>query len=56
MAILAALRDIPWFDSAKQLAVLAEPVPLLVPGSTWPAAMAALIGRRFATYRHLLAR
>jgi Phosphotransferase enzyme family len=56
VTILAAFRDIPWFDSAKQLAVLAEPTPLLAPGSSWPASMAALVGRKFAAYRHLLTR
>jgi hypothetical protein len=56
VTILAAFRDIEWFDSARQLAVLAEPAPLLAPGQSWPSAMAALIGRKFSAYRDLLAR
>jgi phosphotransferase family enzyme len=56
VAILAALRDIAWFDSARRLAVLAESAPLVSPGTSWPAATAALVARRFAAYRHLLAR
>ena len=56
VAILAALRDIPWFDSAKQLAVLGERAPLLAGGRSWPAAMDALIGRKFGAYRRLLVR
>ena len=56
VAILAALREIPWFGSAKQLPVLGERMPLLAEGRSWPAAMDALIGRKFEAYRRLLVR
>lgn len=56
VAILAALRDVAWFDSAKQLAVLGESTPMLAHEASWPAAMASLIERKFDAYRYLLAR
>lgn len=54
--ILAALRDIPWFDAALSLPVLDERSPLLGGSASWPRAVSALIDRKFRQYQSLLAR
>jgi hypothetical protein len=54
--ILTALRDVPWFSSAKDLSVLGEDRPLMAGEESWPRALAALISRKYRQYQHLLTR
>jgi hypothetical protein len=54
--ILSALREIPWFSSARDLPVLGEDRPLMACDQSWPTALGALIRRKYQKYQHLLTR